>query len=126
MPAPKKARKSHPIDDSAIQALAAPLGTLSDLFSAAQHNASQHRKLTNNAHALFLKCAKVTTPSEDGQSVRLSGEKLFGEAWRTMAVHALGVKKGVDQADKVVKFMAGFIGFAVEYGKQEGRGRGSC
>jgi len=117
MPASKKGRKSHPIDDLSVQALAGPLGTLSDLFSAAQHNVSQHRKLINNTHALFLKCAKVTTTSEDGQSIRLSGEKLFGDAWRSMAVHALGVKKGVDQADKVVKFMAGFIGFAVEHGK---------
>ena len=119
MPAPKKPRKSHAIDDSSVQALAGPLGTLSDLFTAAQHSVSQHRKLINNTHALFLKCAKVTTTSEDGESIRLSGEKLFGESWRSMAVHALGIKKGVDQADKVVKFMAGFIGFAVEYGKHQ-------
>lgn len=117
MAGPKKGRKSVPQEDESVQALCDGLGSLSDLFSSAQHSIATHRKLINTTHAVFLRCAAVTTTSEDGQSIRLSGEKLFGDSFRAMAVHALGVKKGVEQADRVVKFMAGFIAFAVEHGK---------
>lgn len=58
----------------------------------------------------------MTSTSEDGKFVRLSGEKAFGEKFREHLVHPLGVKKGVEQADRVIKFVAGFVGFAVEFG----------
>lgn len=58
----------------------------------------------------------MTSTSEDGRFVRLSGEKAFGEKFREHLVHPLGVKKGVEQADRVIKFVAGFVGFAVEFG----------
>lgn len=47
----------------------------------------------------------------------MTGEKRFGEAFRNAVVYPLGVKKGVEQGDRVIKFVAGFVGFAVEYGE---------
>lgn len=122
MPAPrtKKSASSskEKAPDESVAALSGPLSGLGELFSAAQHNTATHRKLINTVHALFLRCAQVTTVSDDGESVRLSGEKAFADAWRGMSVHVLGLKKGVEQADRIIKFIAGFIGFAVEYGEQ--------
>lgn len=43
---------------------------------------------------------------------------MFGEAFRNAVVYPLGVKKGVEQADRVVKFIGGFVAFAVEHGEQ--------
>ncbi|GAA5841466.1 hypothetical protein JCM9279_000662 [Rhodotorula babjevae] len=85
------------------------------LFGGAQATTASHRKLINSLHALFLRCSLVTTASADGRSIRLSGEKAFGDKFREMCAFPLGVKKGVDQADRVVKFVAGFVGFAVEH-----------
>ena len=90
------------------------------LFSASQDSIATHRKNINTLHAVFLRCASVTTPSDDGKSIRLTGEKAFGEAFRAAVVYPLGVKKGVEQADRVIKFVGGFVGFAVEFGEFHG------
>lgn len=94
-----------------------PLSQIATLFSASQHSVATHRKNINTLHAIFLRAAALTTPSADGKSLRLTGEKAFGEAFRYAVVYPLGVKKGVDQADRVIKFIAGFVGFAVEHGQ---------
>lgn len=90
--------------------------SISSLFSLSQNSIATHRKNINTLHAIFTKAALVTQLSDDGESIRLTGEKKFGEAFRNAVVYPLGVKKGVEQADRVVKFIAGFVGFAVEYG----------
>ena len=115
MPALVKRGKAHEPDtvESLLPVLEQQLPAL---FGGAQATTASHRKLINSLHALFLRCSLVTTPSADGRSIRLSGEKAFGDKFREMCAFPLGVKKGVDQADRVVKFVAGFVGFAVEHG----------
>ncbi|GAA5928774.1 hypothetical protein JCM3775_004631 [Rhodotorula graminis] len=114
MPALVKRGKAHEPDtvDSLLPVLEQQLPAL---FGGAQATTASHRKLINSLHALFLRCSLVTTTSADGRSIRLSGEKAFGDKFREMCAFPLGVKKGVDQADRVVKFVAGFVGFAVEH-----------
>ncbi|KAK4702820.1 condensin complex subunit 3, partial [Phenoliferia sp. Uapishka_3] len=92
-----------------------PLLQIPSLFAASQSSIATHRKNINTLHSIFLKAAAVTTLSSDGKSLRLTGEKAFGEAFRYNVVYPLGVKKGVEQADRLIKFVAGFVGFAVEF-----------
>lgn len=103
-----------PID---IEDLATPLLQVPILFGASQASLASHRKHINSLHLIFLKCVSVSAISADGKSMRLTGEKAFGEAFRQAVVYPLGVKKGVEQGDRVIKFVAGFVAFAVEYGK---------
>lgn len=129
-PRARAAPAAAPTPDASIfEGKANPLAQIPTLFSASQHSVATHRKNINTLHAVFLKAAAVTTPSPDGYSVRLTGEKLFGEAFRAAVLYPLGVKKGVEQADRLIKFIAGFVGFAVEYGPSSARSgpsRGRC
>jgi hypothetical protein len=114
---PARLKRAQPAEPDSLESLAPLLDEhLPALFTAAQHTTASHRKHINTLHSVFLRCAKVTTLSADGRFTRLSGEKAFGEKFREMVTHPLGVKKGADQGDRVIKFVAGFVGFAVEYG----------
>lgn len=114
---PARLKRAQPAEPDSLDSLAPLLDEhLPALFTAAQHTTASHRKHINTLHSVFLRCAKVTTLSADGRFTRLSGEKAFGEKFREMVTHPLGVKKGADQGDRVIKFIAGFVGFAVEYG----------
>jgi hypothetical protein len=115
---PGRVRRAEAAQDDTLDTLAEALDQhLPAVFTAAQHTTASHRKHINTLHAVFLRCAKVTTLSSDGRYTRLSGEKAFGEKFREMVTFPLGVKKGTDQADRVIKFIAGFVGFAIEYGE---------
>lgn len=115
---PGRVRRAEAAQDDTLDNLAEALDQhLPAVFTAAQHTTASHRKHINTLHAVFLRCAKVTTLSSDGRYTRLSGEKAFGEKFREMVTFPLGVKKGTDQADRVIKFIAGFVGFAIEYGE---------
>ncbi|BGP37334.1 chromosome condensation complex Condensin, subunit G [Rhodotorula kratochvilovae] len=114
MPGRVKRNEAHEPDS--LDTLAPVLEQqLPAIFGGAQNTTAAHRKLINSLHALFFRCSRVTTLSADGRFTRLSGEKAFGEKFREMCTFPLGVKKGVDQADRVIKFIAGFVGFAVEH-----------
>lgn len=114
MPGARKRADVTEVDT--VSTLVQPLEQLPRLFSASQHSVASHRKHINTLHSLFLRCSQVTTLSSNGKAIKLSGERMFGEAFRTAVVYPLGVKKGVEQGDRVIKFVAGFVAFAVEYG----------
>ncbi|GAA5984097.1 hypothetical protein JCM11641_000312 [Rhodosporidiobolus odoratus] len=113
---PSLVRNKRQPDQDTLETLPELLSTqLPALFTASQTTTASHRKHINTLHSIFKRCAAVTSTSPDGKYVRLSGEKAFGEKFREMLLHPLGVKKGTEQADRVVKFVAGFVGFAVEF-----------
>ncbi|KDE08656.1 hypothetical protein MVLG_01115 [Microbotryum lychnidis-dioicae p1A1 Lamole] len=114
MPGPKAAPSTSKLDslETVQQTLQQQVP---QLFGASQHSVASHRKNINTLHGLFLRAAQVTTLSNDGTTLRLTGEKAFGDAFRAAVVHPLGVKKGVEQADRIIKYIAGFVGFAVEH-----------
>ncbi|KAI5479984.1 condensin complex subunit 3 [Pseudohyphozyma bogoriensis] len=114
MPGLSKQQKQAAASDPSK--LVAPIAAL---FAATQHTLASHRKNINALHAVFLACAAYTTLSDDGESLRLTGEKAFGDAIRDATARVLVVKKGVEQGDRVVKFLAGFVAFAVEYDEKK-------
>jgi condensin complex subunit 3 len=118
MPAPRKrGGAAVAAEPDTLEDLVTPLEQLPQLFGASQHSVASHRKNINTLHALFLRCAQVTTLSSNGKNIKLSGERMFGEAFRNAVVYPLSVKKGVEQADRVIKFVGGFVAFAVEHGE---------
>lgn len=117
MPGIRKRTAAAEVEDDTLDSLMKPLEQVPQLFSASQHSVASHRKHVNTLHALFLRCAKVTKLSSDGKSIKLSGERKFEQAFRNAVVYPLGVKKGVEQADRVIKFVGGLVAFAVEHGK---------
>ncbi|KAK4056299.1 chromosome condensation complex Condensin, subunit G [Microbotryomycetes sp. JL221] len=97
--------------DSLSDALDAQVAAL---FQQAQNSVASHRKLVNSLYHLFQRCASFTTMSSSGRTIKLTGERMFGERIRSCLVYALGCKKGIEQADRIIKFVAAFVAFAVD------------
>ncbi|GAA5901902.1 condensin subunit YCG1 [Sporobolomyces salmoneus] len=119
----QRAKRSVPIEDDTVETLQEPLEQLPQLFSVAQQTTASHRKHINTLHSLFLRCAKVITLSKDKTQKQLSGERAFGQKFREAVIYPLGVKKGVEQGDRIVKFIAGFVAFSVDYDFKQREGR---
>lgn len=115
MPGPRGKPTREPLVDT-VESLQDPLEQLPQLFSVAQQTTASHRKHVNTLHSLFLRCGKVVTLSKDGTQKQLSGERAFGQKFREAVIYPLGVKKGVEQGDRIIKFIAGFVAFSVDYG----------
>ena len=89
------------------------------LFNKSQHALTSHRKLVNNLHSLFLSSTEVREQieSEGGadKTIKLIGEKNFTEACYTVLDNLVTTKKGVVEADRVVRFFGAFCAFAAEH-----------
>ncbi|OAV89055.1 hypothetical protein PTTG_08565 [Puccinia triticina 1-1 BBBD Race 1] len=89
------------------------------LFNKSQHALTSHRKLVNNLHSLFLSSTEVREQieSEGGadKTIKLIGEKNFTEACYTVLDNLVTTKKGVVEADRVVRFFGAFCAFATEH-----------
>lgn len=112
---PARRQPAHKANDDADELLSTVVpAQVRALYGASQHSVASHRKHVNALYALFLRASKVRL--DDGENVRLTGEKAFVDALRAVLVYVLAIKRGVEQADRLVKFTAAFIGFAVEQG----------
>lgn len=91
--------------------------TLSSVLEQAQRTSSTHRKNLIILYKLFTACSKHTEELGGGRGTRLVGEKWFVDAFKNQAINRiLVIRKGVVQADRVVKFLCGFISHAVQEG----------
>jgi condensin complex subunit 3 len=88
---------------------------LPPIFDQVQNTTANHRKNIVALRKIQETCASVTERNGKGQK-KLIGEKAFNTAFIDMVNRVLPVKKGVGQADRVVKFVAGFVGYATELG----------
>ena len=104
------------LPSNATRAPLADLDQLPALFSSAQTSSSAHRRSLATLHKIFVNCAAHTTLSEDGTSTRLTGEKEFLVKFKDCVDRLLDLKKGITQADRVVKFVAAFVTLATEEG----------
>ncbi|KZT57283.1 putative mitotic chromosome condensation-related protein [Calocera cornea HHB12733] len=95
--------------------------TLPPIFAQSQHNTANHRKNVVALHKIHLQCAAVTQTLPNGKGIKLTGEKAFNDAFSAMVDKILEVKRGIMQADRVVKFTASFIAFLSEKGNVAAR-----
>ncbi|PWN53081.1 ARM repeat-containing protein [Violaceomyces palustris] len=95
--------------DPILQTLAE---TVPPHFQQAQHSLANHRKNIVSLHRIHLSASKVTEKSTKG--TRLVGEKAFNEIFFQCLDRVLPVKKGVANADRISKFVAGYAAYAQE------------
>src|ERR1700720_1224283 len=80
-------------------------------FDQAQGSAANHQKNFVVLHKLHLEAAKHTESVNNGDSIKLMGERAFEDMFVDMISRVLSVKKGASQADRIVRFVGGFIKF---------------
>jgi condensin complex subunit 3 len=100
-------------NDSSLDALQ---DTISVIFDQTQVTVANHRK---NCVALFkahTHAASVTKVINDGGSVKLVGERAFGDVFVDMLNRVLVVKKGPASAERSVRFISEYVKFMNEKG----------
>lgn len=85
------------------------------IFEQVQHTTANHRKNTVALRKVQAACAGITEASPKG--TKLVGEKAFNTLFVDMVNRVLAIKKGVAVADRVVKFVAGYVAYATEQGE---------
>lgn len=116
---------SHAVSSKQQALLEALPATLAEIFGQSQHSLTTHRKLVNNLHKVFVACCEIQEPVGSGSDgmIKLTGEKAFRDGVLDMLDRVVACKKGVVQADRVVKFVAAYCGFASEHGVSTDFGR---
>lgn len=92
---------------------------LPPLFQQAQHSLANHRKNIVSLHRLHLDCSTVTRQTSEG--TRLIGEKAFNESFLACFNRVLNLKKGVSNADLVIKFVAAYSAYAQDQFRKSAR-----
>jgi condensin complex subunit 3 len=87
---------------------------LAPIFEQVQHTTANHRKNQVSLRNVQEQCSGITEASPKG--LRLIGEKAFNSAFIDMVNRILPVKKAVPVADRVVKFVAGYVTYTTEQG----------
>jgi condensin complex subunit 3 len=99
---------------SAMPARTLPTGVdlataLARVFDQAQTSTANHQKNFVALHKLHLEAAKKKEPVKNG--FKLTGEREFEAMFTDMLTRVLQVKKGATTADRIVKFVGGYIKF---------------
>ncbi|TXT10982.1 hypothetical protein VHUM_01733 [Vanrija humicola] len=82
------------------------------IFDQAQGTTANHRKNIVQLRKVQEKCAEITEKTPKGE--RLVGERAFSSIFIDMVNRILPVKKGVGVADRIVKFVAGYVTYITE------------
>lgn len=80
--------------------------TLPPHFQQAQLTLANHRKNIVSLHRLHASCATLTQDTPKG--TKLVGEKAFNDVFLACLNRVLGIKRGVANADRTIKFVAGY------------------
>ncbi|KAJ1031134.1 hypothetical protein NDA18_002353 [Ustilago nuda] len=89
-------------------------------FQQAQQSLANHRKNIVSLHRIHQKVASIIEPASDGR-VRPIGEKVFNQVLFGCLDRVLPIKKGVPNADRVCKFVAGYVIYAQEQFRLQAR-----
>jgi condensin complex subunit 3 len=90
--------------------------SLSAVFDQAQLSIANHRKNCVALYKLHQQAGTVTQMSKNGTTVKLVGEKTFGDVFIDLVNRVLVVKKGPATADRIVKFVGSYVKFMNEKG----------
>ncbi|KAF8797851.1 hypothetical protein BYT27DRAFT_7123670 [Phlegmacium glaucopus] len=86
------------------------------IFNQVQESAANHKKNYVALHKIQAELAEHTEELQKGKLVKLTGERMFQDKFIYMLCRALPLKKGIDSADRTVKFVAGYVKFINEKG----------
>jgi condensin complex subunit 3 len=89
---------------------------ISRIFDQAQTSLANHQKNFVALYKLHKDAATHTEPTDDGRGLKLVGEREFEDVLLDMVFRILPLKKGISQADKIVKFVGGYVKFINEKG----------
>ncbi|SJX60507.1 related to Condensin complex subunit 3 [Sporisorium reilianum f. sp. reilianum] len=101
-------------------ALIALYGSIPPHFQQAQHSLANHRKNIVSLHRIHLKVSAITEIGSDGH-LRPIGEKVFNQVFVGCLDRVLPIKKGVPNADRICKFVAGYVAYAQEQFRLQAR-----
>jgi condensin complex subunit 3 len=87
------------------------------ILDQAQNSTTNHQKNLVALYKLQTEAAQYTESVRRGQGVKLVGERIFEETILLMLTRVLPLKKGTIQADRVIKFVGGYIKFVNEKGE---------
>lgn len=82
---------------------------LSKVFDQAQNSTANHQKNYIALYKLQISAAEYTETVRNSDNVKLSGERTFEDMFLDMVNRVLSVKKGVAPADRIVKFVSGYV-----------------
>ncbi|KIM46792.1 hypothetical protein M413DRAFT_23143 [Hebeloma cylindrosporum] len=91
--------------------------SVANIFEQAQASLANHKKNSVALYKILVQAAEVTQPSsssKNGSGVKLVGEKAFQDVIVDMLSRVLVVKKGPANADRIVKYVGGFVKFMNE------------
>lgn len=91
--------------------------TAPKIFEQVQVSVANHQKNCVALHKIQSDAARFCEDVDNGNSIKLTGEKMFEEMVQCMLFHVLPLKKGTTTADRVVRFIGAFIKFINEKGK---------
>lgn len=89
------------------------------IFNQVQDSAANHKKNYVALHKVQAELAEHIEELQKGKLVRLTGERMFQDKFICMLCKALPLKKGIDSADRTVKFVAGYVKFINEKALEE-------
>lgn len=92
------------------------LQSLPKTFEQSQISTANHQKNRVALHKLHKEAAEQVQSVQNGKGIKLVGERAFEDTFIAMVNHALQVKKGIPNADRVVKFIGGYVRFINEKG----------
>jgi condensin complex subunit 3 len=93
------------------------LKSLPTIFDQVQNTTANHSKNYVALYKVHQEAAKVTESVNNGEGIRLTGERAFEDKVIDIINRVLVVKKGEAVADRVVKFIGGYIKFGSDKGK---------
>lgn len=85
------------------------------VFMQSQQTVANHRKNAVNLHKIQTQAAAINE-EVPGRGIKLTGEKAFNDVFMDMVNRVLPLKKGIVQADKVVKFVGTFVKYTTDKG----------
>jgi condensin complex subunit 3 len=88
--------------------------SISVIFDQGQASAANHRKNCVALHKIHAQACAIT--QSIGKSLKLVGERVFGDVFIDMINRVVVVKKGSPAADRTVKFIGFYVRFINEKG----------
>jgi condensin complex subunit 3 len=86
------------------------------IFNQVQESVANHKKNHVALHKIQAELAERTEELQKGKLVKLTGELMFQDKFICMLCKALPFKKGIDSADRTIKFVAEYVKFINEKG----------